>query len=144
MSIQSFFHSIGAGATHVFKWVFEEEPKVAAAVEKVVIEVETYVGSNKFLSAIATPIETELKAQATNFVNQAKTAIAAGTPVTTMAATIATDLRAAGSNILSSVETSVQPQVAALGGSGSTLKLGLNAAWATFGPQIEAFVTGLL
>jgi hypothetical protein len=144
MSIETFFHSIGAGASHVFKWIFTEEPKVAAAVEKVVIEVETYVGSNKFLSAIATPIETALKTEATAFVTQAKTAIAAGTPVTTMASTISTDLRAAGSTIISSVEATVAPTVAALGGSSSTLKLGLNAAWATFGPQIENFVTSLL
>jgi hypothetical protein len=144
MSLSTIFHDFTGGVKHVFTWVFEEEPKVKAEVEKVVIEIQTYVGSNKFLSAIASPIETELKAQATAFVNSAKATLTSGGSITADAATIATNLRAAGSSILGTVESSVAPQVAALGGSGSTLKLGLNAAWATFGPQIESFVTGLL
>jgi hypothetical protein len=144
MSLSTIFHDFTGGVKHVFTWIFEEEPKVEAKVEKVVIEVETYIGSNKFLSTIATPIEAELKKEAAAFVTTAKATITTGTPVSTIVSTIATNLRAAGSDILSKVESAIAPTVPSLGGSGSTLKLGLNAAWATFGPQIENFVESLL
>src|ERR1700733_7546475 len=110
MSVSSFFHTLKGGVVHVFKWVFAEEPKIVAETEKVTVEVETYIGSNKVLAAIADPIKEALETEATAFVTQAKTAFTAGTPVTTMVSIIATDLRADGSTILSKVEATVLPQ----------------------------------
>ncbi len=117
---------------------------MVAEVEKVTVEVETYVGSNKFLAAIATPVETALKAEATKFVTDAKAVATSGGTATADAAAIAKDLRASGESIISAVKATVAPTVTQLGGSGSMLHFGINAAWATFGPQIEAFVLGLL
>jgi len=140
MSIGSFVHAVesdvSGAARHVVNFVEKEAPKL----EKFIVEVETFVGSNAVAKQFLQPVINNLDSLVTAEIAKVRSELGSGATIEQ----VISEVKRAVPALVDAVKSTFLAQVQQAGGHASVLDSLLNAAYLAIGPKLGSLVAALL
>jgi hypothetical protein len=142
-AVGNFFHKIGAAGAHILQWVTGGgAKKVVVETEKLVLEAETWIGSNEIAKTYLKPLTDKLVSGIEDLGKQALADLGSGASLDQIVAHVSTGVPA----LMKSTETAAVAEVkgAVPTAHTSTIMTLVNFAYAVISPRLPQIIAGIL